>query len=195
MNGAVFVRNAAQIERLVACTLIAATMSIWAAPVRAAPASQGWTTYTVEGADLRFDYPGAIFTDARGDPTDGLSARTADRAGRVFATSDGRAILQFGTFPNLDTLSVDELRKRAIAASYGDAKIEYNRATENWYVLSGVRGADTFYERVQFSCGGRRLDLFAITYPSGEARVFDAIVDEMARRARSIYANIRCKVS
>ena len=164
----------------------------WISGVAAAPASQRWITYTDETANLTFDYPAGIFTAEKGDPTDALANRTPDRAGRIFSTDDGQAILQFGTFPNLDSASVDDLRKRAIAASYGDARIEYNRTTDNWYVLSGTRGNETFYERVQFSCRGRRLDLFALTYPTAEAKLYDDIVDEMARRARPMLAKVRC---
>ena len=160
--------------------------------VVAAPASQRWITYTDEAANLTFDYPAGVFTAEKGDPTEALANRTPDRAGRIFSTEDGQAILQFGTFPNLDSVSVDELRKRAVTASYSDARIEYNRSTDNWYVLSGTRGTETFYERVQFSCRGKRLDIFALTYPLAQAQLYDEIVDEMARRARTSLAKVRC---
>ena len=172
--------------------LMMTAVSAGGSGVAAAPASQRWITYTNEAANLIFEYPAGIFTEEKGDPTDALQQRTNDRAGRVFATADGTAILQFGTFPNLDDSSIDALRKRAITASYSDAKIEYNRITDNWYVLSGVRGTDTFYERVQFSCKGQRLDIFALTYPAAQASLFDEIVDEMARRVRPILAKVRC---
>ena len=179
---------------LVAFALLALASNI----AEAVPAAQRWSTYTNEAANLIFDYPAAIFAEQQDDPTDTLKSRTSertDRAGRTFASADGRATLQIGTFPNLDKLSVDDLRKRALAASYSDAKIEYKRTTDTWYVLSGKRGTDTFYERVQFSCGGRRLDLFALTYPTAEDELYNDIVDEMARRARPIFARVRCPIA
>ena len=87
---------------------------------------------------------------------------------------------------------MESLRKRALSASYSDANVEYSRATDTWYVLSGTRGDDTFYERVQFSCDGHRLNIFALTYPSDEGDLYDQIVEEMARRARPLYAKTRC---
>jgi hypothetical protein len=167
-------------------------ISLSATPVNAAPESQRWITYMSEAARLRFEYPSGTFTERGGDPTDALQHRTDARAGRVFVTADGRAQLQFGTFPNLDKISVSNLRARAIEAVYKNARLDYNRATDSWYVLSGTRGTETFYERSHFSCGGGRIDVWTVTYPSSEAQVFDAIVDEMARRFRANVSNIRC---
>ena len=172
-----------------------AVLALSSADARAAPEARGWTLYQSETAGLSFEYPAAIFSEKQGDPTDALQGRTPDRAGRIFTTADGRSTLQIGTFPNIDNASVDQLRKRAITASYSDAKLEYNRTAGNWYVLSGTRGAETFYERVHFSCNGRRLDIWAVTYPTAEAGLFDSVVDDMARRFRPILANIKCSPS
>ncbi len=161
-------------------------------PAAAAPAGGRWITYASANGTLNFDYPADIFTVTGGDPTDAVRDRTEDRAGRIFATADGRAKLQIATLPNLDQRSPTTLRSLAITASYKDAKLDYNRATESWYVLSGTRGAETFYERVHFSCSGRRLDVWTVTYPTAEAKAFDAMVDEMARRFRATLPNVRC---
>ncbi len=160
----------------------------------AAPSKQqqAWITYRSEQGNLAFDYPSGIFTEQKGDPTEALQARTSDRVGRVFTSSDGSAVLQIGTFPNLDNASVDDMRKRALAASYGDAKLDYNRSSSNWYVLSGTRGKETFYERVHFSCGGRRLDIWAVSYPTAEANMYDEIVEEMHRRFRPYLDKVKC---
>ena len=177
-----------------ALTCLGLLLVIGAADVNAAPTSgqQRWVTYTSDGANLTFEYPSGIFTDQRGDPTEPLQARTPDRAGKIFTTADGKAVLQIGTFPNLDNASVDELRKRAIAASYNDAKLDYNRSSGNWYVLSGTRGDETFYERVHFSCNNKRLDIWAVTYPTADAELYDDIVEEMHKRFRPILAKVRC---
>ena len=175
-----------------ALALVLAATGVFGTTALAAPASQRWITFTNEAANLVFDYPAGIFTEEQGDPTDALKLRTSDRAGRVFTTADGSAVLQFGTFPNLEDASIDTLRKLAIAASYSDAKIEYNRTTDNWYVVSGLRGTETFYERVQFSCKGKRVDIFALTYPVAQSALYDDIVDEIARRVRPILAKVRC---
>ena len=163
--------------------------------VTAAETSQRWITYKNEAANLVFDYPSGIFTEQQDDPTEPLQARTQARAGRVFTTPDGTAILQIGTFPNLDNTNVDELKKRAITASYSDAKLNYNRTTGSWYAISGTRGSETFYERVHFSCNNRRLDLWSLTYPTADSELYDDIVEEMAKRFRPILASVRCPSS
>lgn len=159
---------------------------------QAAPDAKRWITYASERGNLSFDYPVDVFTVAGGDPTDAVRDRTDDRAGRTFSTADGRATLQVATLPNLDQKSPSDLRSLAIQASYKGAKLDYNRATETWYVVSGTRGAATFYERVHFSCSGRRLDVWTVIYPTAEAKAFDAMVDEMARRFRAGLVNVRC---
>jgi hypothetical protein len=151
-----------------------------------------WITYRSDSAGLVFDYPADMFSVVGGDPTEALQGRTDDRAGRTFSTADGRASLQIATIPNLDKVSVTQLRNMAVAASYKGAKLDYNRVAETWYVVSGTQGASTFYERVQFSCKGRRLDIWSVIYPSAEGKVFEPMIDEMARRFRGNLSESRC---
>jgi hypothetical protein len=168
-------------------------LALSAAAAAAAPEDRRWVTYESERAGLAFQYPEDVFSPLPTDPTEPLKDRTDDRAGRAFISRDGRATLQIATFPNLDNMSVGALRTQAIAASYKDATVEYNRLAPNWYVLSGTRGPETFYERTHFSCEGRRLDVWTVTYPTAEAKFYDELVDEMARRFRTQLASIRCR--
>jgi hypothetical protein len=165
-------------------------------PVLGVPAhaleAKRWITYRSESAGFAFEYPPDVFAVVAGDPTEALRGRTEARAGRIFTTADGRASLQIATVPNLDKASVGQLRDRAVAASYKKARLDYNRVAESWYVVSGIQGASTFYERVHFSCGGRRLDIWTVTYPSAEGKDFEPMIDEMARRFRSGLSAIRC---
>jgi hypothetical protein len=177
-----------------ACML--AVSVVWAvtpaALAAAAPGGQDWVTYTNQAAGQAFAYPASVFSEQPGDPTDALKNQTTARAGRIFRSLDGKAILQIGTISNIGNATVDSLRKRAIAASYTNAKIDYNRLADNWYVLSGTRGSETFYERVHFSCNNRRIDVWALTYPAADNNKYNPIVDEMARRFRPILDRIRC---
>jgi hypothetical protein len=151
-----------------------------------------WITYQSAGGGLSFDYPIEVFTVTGGDPTEALSGRTDDRAGRTFSTADGRATLQIASVPNLGKHSVSVLRNLAVAASYKNAKIDYNRVADNWYVISGTQGAKTFYERVHFSCNGRKLNIWTVIYPTAEGKDFEPMIDEMARRFRGSLSSIRC---
>jgi hypothetical protein len=151
-----------------------------------------WITYRSDSAGLVFDYPADVFSVVGNDPTEAMKGRTDDRAGRTFSTADRRATLQIARVPNLDKVSVSELRNMAIAASYKGAKLDYNRVAETWYVVSGTQGSSTFYERVQFSCNGRRLQIWSVIYPSAEGKDFEPMIDEMARRFRGSLADVRC---
>ena len=134
--------------------------------VQAAPADTSrWMTYTSENGTLKFTYPAGVFTEKQGDPTEPLKARTPDRDGRTFVSADGSAVLQIGTFPISTIQLLRACARRALAASYSDAKINYSRSANTWYALSGTRGTETFYERVHFSCNNRRVDIWAMTYP------------------------------
>jgi hypothetical protein len=45
--------------------------------------------------------------------------------------------------------------------------------------MSGYRGDDIYYEKVMFSCGGRVVNVFAITYPRSTRRIYDQVVERM----------------
>ncbi len=152
----------------------------------------GWTTYRSDGFDLTFDYPARVFTVVEEDPTTALEPRIVNRSGRTFSTEDGRATLQVGAFQNVDRLDAAGLRSRALKTSYAEAKVDYDRSTSTWFVLSGRRADDMFYERVTVTCGGRRIDVWQMSYPVAERAFFDRVVEDMARKYRPALANIKC---
>ncbi|HRK17891.1 MAG TPA: hypothetical protein PK970_02960 [Hyphomicrobiaceae bacterium] len=166
------------------------------AAVGAAPATRdlAWKTFEAEGFALRFEYPAGLFSEA---PEDVLGAPAGDgqprRTGRVFTTPDGRATLQVGAFENVDGLTARELRARAVKTSYDGARIEYDRLAASWFVLSGRRGDEVFYERIALTCDGRRIDVWTMTYPSTDGALFDRVVEEMARRYRQSLREVQCR--
>ena len=42
-----------------------------------------------------------------------------------------------------------------------------------------------FYERVTFTCGGRLINSWAMLYPAAERRLYDRIVEQVARSYRA----------
>ena len=56
-----------------------------------------------------------------------------------------------------------------------------HRCGTSWFVLSGTRDGTMFYERVTFTCGGRRINSWAMLYPVAERRLYDRIVEQVAR--------------
>jgi hypothetical protein len=111
------------------------------------------------------------------------SNRTEKRSGQIFRSKDGKAFLQTAAFANVDKVSTAVYKSRVVA-SYAGARIEYERLADNFFVISGIRGKEVFYERVTFSCGGRVINAWAMTYPQAEGALYDRIVEEIARTFR-----------
>jgi hypothetical protein len=49
----------------------------------------------------------------------------------------------------------------------------------SWFVISGYRGDDIYYEKVMFSCGGGVVNVFAISYPERQRHLYDPVVEQM----------------
>jgi hypothetical protein len=104
--------------------------------------------------------------------------------GRVWASPDGRAKLLAGAFGNDEGLSLIAYRAFLMKESYGNAEIDYAPVRDGWFVLSGTRDGTMFYERVTFSCGGKRINSWAMLYPATEREVYDRIIEKIARTYR-----------
>jgi hypothetical protein len=133
-------------------------------------------TYRNQRHGFSFNYP----TDAFAPHTE---APGAD--GRVFVSPDGNARLLAGALPNLEGVNLREYRALVLQKSYANAEIDYAPVRGTWFVLSGTRNGQMFYERVTFTCGGRLINSWAMLYPAAERRVYDRIVEQVARSYRA----------
>ena len=61
----------------------------------------------------------------------------------------------------------------------GYEEITYQPRGRSWFVLSGYRGDQIYYEKVMFSCGGRVVNILAIAYPTSERGQFDPMLERM----------------
>jgi hypothetical protein len=159
---------------------LAAAMSL---PTLAARRDLGWMPYRDQAFGYGFDYPTVIFKRADGDPTASLTD-SKRKSGQVFRSDDGKAFLLTAAFENNARLDLVSYKQRIASTAYKDAKVEYERVAANFFVLSGVRGKDVFYERVTFTCGGRVVNVWTMTYPRAEGALYDRIVEEVARTFR-----------
>jgi hypothetical protein len=101
--------------------------------------------------------------------------------GRVLQSADGKAKLLVATFENAEKLSLDGYRDFLLSDIYANTKIDYAPQKQRWFVLSGERGSDTFYERVTFSCGGRLINSWAMLYPTAQKKLYDRVVQAVAK--------------
>jgi hypothetical protein len=146
-----------------------------------APVAQGYApneevaTYLNKRYGFTLSYPTARFR----------AQEPLSEEGRVWVSHDGNAKLLAGALANADAMSLGEYRQFLLKASYPGAEIDYAPMRDNWFVLSGTRDGTIFYERVTFTCGGRRINSWAMLYPVAERAIYDRIVEEVARTYRA----------
>ena len=141
-----------------------------------AAAAQDVATYRNERHGFSLSYPAGTFSEL---------APPANDQGRVFVSRDGNARLLAGALPNADGMNLRDYRSLVLQESYPGAQIDYAPMRDNWFVLSGIRDGVMFYERVTFTCGGRLINSWAMLYPAAERRLYDRIVEHVARSYRA----------
>jgi len=96
---------------------------------------------------------------------------------------DGNARLLVGTIANFDGKSLADYRAFLLNAAYPGAKIDYAPVRQTWFVVSGIRkdGITAFYQRVNFVCGGRNINSWAVIFPAGQEPVYSKIIDQIHR--------------
>ena len=132
-------------------------------------------TYRNDRYGFSLTYPAGTFT-AQPPP--------ASEGGRVFVSRDGNARLLAGALPNPDGMALRDYRTLVLQQSYQGADVDYAPLRNTWFVLSGTRDGVIFYERVTFTCGGRLINSWAMLYPAAERRLYDRIVEQVARSYR-----------
>jgi hypothetical protein len=155
---------------------LAASMLSLATGSAAAQEQGGVATYRNERHGFSLAYPAGTFAPQQ---------QPADSEGRVFVSRDGNARLLAGALSNPDRLNLRDYRSLVLQQSYPGADIDYAPVGPTWFVLSGVRDGVMFYERVTFTCGGRLLNSWAMLYPAAERRLYDGIVEQVARSYRA----------
>lgn len=151
-------------------TLIAASLIL--APAMARSWRDNWTTVLNERHGFAIAYPSELFERTGTPKTD---------EGEAFISKDGKAKLLVGAFENTDHQSLEDYRKYLINEQYSGAKIDYAPVKERWFVLSGDKDGQTFYERVSFTCGGKLINSWAMLYPTSERKIYDRVVEAVAR--------------
>jgi hypothetical protein len=163
---------------IAACALLSVATGLSVSEA-AAQDPQEIATYRNPRFGFTLSYPTARFS-----PQEPLA-----EDGRVWVSHDGNARLLAGALVNADGLNLAEYRDLVLNRSYPGASIDYAPVRDTWFVLSGVRDGVMFYERVTFTCGGRLINSWAMLYPAAERRVYDRIVEQVARSYRAGRSN------
>lgn len=165
--------SSALFARLVTLAFLSlASAAAQAAPIEThLPPAANWQTVTNQKLGFEIAYPGNVFQP---------SAATSE-FGQVLQSPDGAAKLLIGSFDNESEASLEDYRAHVLETSYAGAVIDYAPVRRNWFVLSGVRSGTMFYERVSFTCGGKRITSWAMLYPEGQRGYYDRVLESIAR--------------
>ncbi|HEX5958336.1 MAG TPA: hypothetical protein VFY92_06730 [Hyphomicrobiaceae bacterium] len=164
---------------------LAASLALTAAGAALAQAKRGpdYATYVNAKHGFSVTYPVTEFTPLPMATPDGFQA----------VTKDGKARLLAGTIANLDGKSLKEYRTFLINASYPGARIDYAPVRDTWFVVSGTKadGTTSFYQRVNFICGGRSINSWAVVFPYDEEYVYSNVIEQLHKDYRLGDGNCR----
>ncbi len=141
------------------------------ASIDVAAAQEKWATYMNPRFGATVDYPANVFTVRDPPPENG--------DGQSFRSSDGRAqLLIYGAYNAEGDTPQNYLEKHA------DQGVSYRRTTARYYVISGTRKDQIFYERCNFQPVGDIIVCLSITYPAHEKAAWDPIVARLNKSLR-----------
>jgi hypothetical protein len=155
---------------LLACGVLGFVgLSVLAAPAKA----DQWLTYHNDRYGTTIDYPDQFKPEPPPDADDGR--RFKDAQGVEFAVYAAYNALDF----NLAKYQDDTLKNL-----HADQVVTYQAHGDNWFVISGTKGDNIFYERHVLSHGRQMTEAFSITYPVAAKLNYDPLVARMAKSLR-----------
>jgi hypothetical protein len=117
-----------------------------------------------------YSYPDEVFASVEGDGKPGF---------HYFASNATDAKFLVGAWDNQDNATPEHFKRWMIANAGGYEEITYQPRGRSWFVISGYRGDQIYYEKVMFSCRKRIVNILAIAYPIAERDQFDPVVERM----------------
>jgi hypothetical protein len=136
-------------------------------------AAPQWAVFSETGTAV--DYPSNIFSVEAGPSPRGT--------GRRLQTDDGRAEFMLYVSPNDDHDSPRSYVRKYLAVP--QAKLDYARITERFFVVSGTQEGRVFYSRCNYPRGSSGpMHCIYLLYPEAETRAWDAIVTRISRSLR-----------
>src|SRR6476620_629874 len=129
-----------------------------------------WTSQRDAGLGFAYSYPPALFQEIEGDGKPSL---------HYLETPNSDAKYLVCGWNNRASRSPESFKPWLIANAGGYDEVTYHPRGRSWFVLSGYRGDQIYYEKVMFSCGADIVNVIAITYPVAERKLYDPIVERM----------------
>jgi hypothetical protein len=146
---------------------------ILASITAASPAAASWVAERDPDLGFQFSYPSHLFHPSAGE---------AKPSFHYIASSGGEAQFMVGAWNNEAGQTPDEFKRWLVENSGGYNEQTYVPRGRSWFVISGYRAANIYYEKVMFSCSGRVVNVLAISYPKEARGVYDPVVEQMEDR-------------
>ena len=148
------------------CFLIAVTLPM-SAVVAAIPP---WSSEQDAALGFTYSYPRSLFSRMEGDGKPSF---------HYFVSQGSEAKLMVGAWNNREGRTPAGFKHWLLANAGGYDELTYRPRGRSWFVLSGYRGNNIYYEKVMFSCAGGVVNVLAITYPTDQRDLYDPVVEHM----------------
>jgi hypothetical protein len=136
--------------------------------------AENWLTYQNDRYGTTIDYPDVFKPEPPPDADDG----------RAFKSADGARFAVSASYGGIDS-NLAAYRDSTIKHLAAGQVVTYQTSGSNWFVISGTKGSDIFYERHMLSHGGELTEDFVILYPAAAKTAYDPIVARMSKSFRS----------
>jgi hypothetical protein len=148
------------------CFLMAVALPLSAAVAAVPP----WSSEQDAGLGFTYSYPHGLFSRIAGDGKPSF---------HYFVSPNSEAKLMVGAWNNREGRTPAGFKRWLLANAGGYDELTYRPRGRSWFVLSGYRGNNIYYEKVMFSCAGEVVNVLALTYPADQHNVYDRVVEHM----------------
>jgi hypothetical protein len=143
--------------------------------VASAAAQERWATYANARFGTTVDYPANLFPQRDPPP--------ANSDGQGFRSRDGRVHLSVWGHYNINDDTPESYVKEIVEP---DGGITYRQITPRYFVVSGLRKGEIFYQRCNFAAKPDDVvDCFKVTYPTANKAAMDPVVARLSRSLRN----------
>jgi hypothetical protein len=150
--------------------LYSGVLAVIAVFVPLAAAVAGWSSEQDSRLGFAYSYPSDLFERIEGDGKPSF---------HYYASEGSEAKFLVGGWNNTADQSPESFKRWVMENVGGYDELTYRPRGRSWFVLSGYRRDTIYYEKVMFSCQGKLVNVFAITYPLNRRDVYDPVVERM----------------
>ena len=131
-----------------------------------------WATYRNARYGFALRYPAGVFA---------LDLGHSDDKVHTFVSRDGRAVLRILAAENTARMTLADVRSSLMKQRYAGASFDQTPRRDHWFALAGRRGESVFLERITFSCDGKAMHGWQMTYPASERATYDPLAKLVLR--------------